>query len=146
MILLDANILLYAYDLSSPVHTTARTWLTQALSGSEPVGLSWPAILAFLRISTNRKVFQEPFSIEEAITIVDDWLSRPSVRLLQAGEHHWTVLRKLLGETGSTGKLVMDAHLAALAVEHDTVLVTRDRDFAQFRGLRSTDPFVPEEN
>lgn len=146
MILLDANVLLYAYDLSSPVHSAARTWLTKAFSGSEPVGLSWPAILAFLRISTNRKIFQEPFSIGEAIAIVDDWLSQPSVRLLQAGEHHWVVLRKLLDETGSTGKLVMDAHLAALAVEHDTVLVTRDHDFAQFRGLRSTNPFVPGEN
>lgn len=145
MILLDANVLIYAYDLSSPVHQPARAWLTEALSGSEPVGLSWPAILAFLRIVTNRKVFKEPFSIGEAIAIVDDWLSRPAVFLLQAEDHHWTILRHLLDKTGSTGKLVMDAHLAALAIEHDAVLVTRDRDFSLFR-LWTLNPFTSEES
>jgi toxin-antitoxin system PIN domain toxin len=144
LILLDANILLYAYDLSSPVHQAARTWLTKTLSGDEPVGLSWPTILAFLRISTNRKIFQEPYSIGEAVTIVDDWLSRPTVYLLQATAHHWPILRKLLAETGSTGKLVMDAHLATLAIEHDAFLITRDRDFAQFQRLRSMNPFATE--
>ena len=143
MILVDANLLLYAYDRSSSVHEPARRWLTETFSGSEPVGFSWPTVLAFLRITTNPKIFRSPFSIEEAVSIVNDWLSQPIATLLHAGEGHWPILRDLLLETGAKGKLVMDAHLAALAIENGTVLFTRDADFKLFRGVRTVNPLAP---
>lgn len=142
MICVDANLLLYAYDQSSPVHQPASRWLASVFSGSEPIGFTWPTILAFLRISTSAKVFRDPLSIEEAVTIVDDWLDHPMVSVLQAGEDHWDRLRPLLLETGSNGKLVMDAHLAALSLEHGTTLITRDRDFALFPGLHVVNPLL----
>jgi len=144
VILVDANLLLYAHDRSSPVHEPAHRWLTEALSGLEPIGLSWPTLLAFLRITTNPKIFRSPFSIQEAVSIVDDWLSQPNIHLLHAGEDHWTVLRDLLLETGVTAKLIMDAHLAALAIEHGAVLLTRDGDFDLFEELRTRNPLAAE--
>lgn len=144
MILVDANLLLYAHDRSSPVHEPARRWLTEALAGLEPIGLSWPTLLAFLRIATNPKIFRDPFSIQEAASIVDEWLSQPNIHLLHAGEDHWTALRALLLETGAKAKLVMDAHLAALAIEHDAVLLTRDGDFDLFRDLKTRNPLAAE--
>ena len=140
MICVDANLLLYAYDQSSPVHQPASRWLANAFSGSEPIGLTWPTLLAFLRIATSAKIFRDPLSIDEAVAIVDDWLDHPLVHVLEAGEGHWNQLRSLLLETGSNGKLVMDAHLAALSLEHGTTLITRDRDFALFPGLRVVNP------
>ncbi len=145
MILVDANLLLYAHDRSSPVHEPARRWLTEALVGLEPIGLSWPTLLAFLRIATNAKIFQDPFSIQEAVSIVDDWLSQPNIHVLSAREDHWAVLRDLLLEAGATAKLVMDAHLAALAIEHDAVLLTRDGDFDLFREVKIRNPFASQE-
>ena len=142
MILVEANLLLYAYDRASPVHEPARRWLTEAFAGRETLGFSWPTILAFLRITTNPKIFKNPFSIEEAVSIVDDWFSQPAAKLVQAGERHWTILRLLLLDSGSTGPLVMDAHVAALASEHGMVIATRDKDFALFPGVRSVDPLA----
>ena len=144
MIFVDANFLIYAYDRSSPAHEPARRWLNEALSGDKPVGLAWPTVLAFLRITTNPKIFQAPFSIEEAVAIVDEWLSLPTIRLLRAGERHWEILRDLLLETQGKANLVMDAHLAALAIEHDAVLLTRDSDFERFDQLRSLNPLASE--
>lgn len=144
MILVDANLLIYAYDLSSPVHERARVWLSGALSGEEPVGLCWTTILAFLRITTNRAIFKDPFAIDEAVSIVDDWLAQPTVRLVEAGGHHWVILRELLTESQAKGKLLMDAHLAALALEHGLTLFTRDGDFTEFRGLDFVNPLIAE--
>ena len=145
MIFADANLLLYAYDRSSPVHEPARRWLTEALAGREMIGFSWHTVLAFLRITTNSKIFRDPYSIEEAVEIVEDWFRQPSASLLHPGEQHWMILRRLLLETEAKGKLVMDAHLAALAIEHDTTFLTRDRDFRLFPGLRLANPLPPEE-
>jgi toxin-antitoxin system PIN domain toxin len=144
VILVDANLLIYAYDLSSPVHERARLWLSGAFSGEEPVGLCWTAILAFLRIITNRAIFKDPFSIEDAVSIVDDWLAQPAVRIVEAEGRHWTILRQLLMDSQAKGKLVMDAHLAALALEHGLTLFSRDGDFKDFRGLDLTNPLVAE--
>jgi len=144
VILVDANLLIYAYDRSSPVHEPAQRWLAEAFSSQTPIGVSWPTVLAFLRITTQSKLFRDPFSIQEAVSIVDEWFSQPNVRLLQAGEHHWTILRDLLLGTGAKAKLVMDAHLAALAIENGTVLFTRDGDFDLFQGVRTVDPLAAE--
>jgi toxin-antitoxin system PIN domain toxin len=142
VILVDANLLLYAHDRSSPVHEPTRRWFLGILDGSELVGFSWIAVLAFLRISTSPKIFQDPFSIEDAIKAVDYWFSQPVATLVDTGEHHWPILRDLLLRTGVKGGLVTDAHLAALAIEHDATLLTRDGDFTQFPRLRVVNPLA----
>lgn len=143
MILVDSNILLYAYVPSSKYHEAARMWLETTFSKREPVGLSWVVILAFLRISTNQRVLQHPFSVTEAAAIVSGWLERPMVTVLSAGNRHWQILRDLLVEGQAPGPLTTDAHLAALCIEHGATLATIDRDFARFPGLRSFNPLVP---
>ncbi len=142
MILIDANLLLYAYDAASPHQPKARAWLEDVFSGPQPVGLAWTSLLAFLRIGTHTGVFDQPFSIREAVDRVDEWFAQPAVRLLEPTERHWPILRDLLPESQTTGALVTDAHFAALAIEHGAVLCTTDRDFSRFEGLRTLDPLA----
>ncbi len=136
MILPDVNLLLYAYDSASPLHEAARRWLEDAWSGSEPIGLPWVNILAFLRIGTQPRILTTPFRIEEAVSIVNRWLERPNVSVLSPGPRHWEILLRLLTESQSRGPLVTDGHLAALALEHGATVCTSDRDFRRFSGLR----------
>ncbi len=140
MILLDANLLIYAHDLDSPLHLAAVSWFRKVLAGQEPIALSWIVILALLRIATRPRALNRPLLMAEVTVIVDDLLERPQVRWLQAGERHWTILRRLLSEGQASGNLVMDAHLAALAIEHGALLCTTDRDFSRFPGLRWENP------
>ena len=146
MILVDANLLIYAHDSASAHHEVARSWLEEALSKPEQVGLAWVVILAFLRIATNRRLRPNAPSIAEAVEIVTGWLERPTVALVHPGERHWEILRRLLEEGQAPGPLVMDAHLAALAIEHGATLATTDKDFTRFPGLRVFNPLVPSES
>jgi toxin-antitoxin system PIN domain toxin len=138
--LLDASVLLHAYDPDFQGHQRSRSWLEKTFSDPEMVGLAWVAILAFLRISTNPRAFRRPFSVEEATRIVSEWLDRPNALLLEPGQRHWAILSKLLSRARARADLVTDAHLAALAIEHGAVLCTDDRDFARFPGLQTLDP------
>lgn len=142
MILVDANLLIYAYHSASPFHERASAWLEEALSGTEPVGLSWATLHAFLRVTTNPRVLGNPFTIEEATEIVEEWLDRPQVAVPQPGERYWPILHGLLVEARVTGPLVTDAHLAALAIEQGATLCSGDRDFRRFRGLDLFDPLA----
>jgi len=134
--LVDANVLLHAYNVSAPRHAEARTWLEEALSGDEPVALAWIVVLAFLRIATSSRALTRPLATEAACAVVDQLLEQSPVRLLEAGPEHWRHLRRLLYETGSAGNLTTDAHLAALAIEHGATLVSYDHDFGRFDHLR----------
>jgi toxin-antitoxin system PIN domain toxin len=140
MILIDANLLLYAYDHSSPHHQGAHDWLEATFSEPEPVGLAWMTLLAFLRIGTSPRPLENPLSVREAAAIVGDWLERPMVTLLNPGERHWEILCDLMAKGQAKGSLIMDAHLAALAIEHGATLATTDRDFARFPGLKFFNP------
>lgn len=140
MTLVDANLLLYAYDATSRFHRVARPWLEQQLSGSAPIGLPWAVLLAFLRISTNPRAVTRPLSVEEAAEIVSSWLRVACVVVPQPGPGHWEILLRLLSVSQARGPLVPDAHLAALALEHGALLATTDRDFTRFEGLRLLDP------
>ena len=142
MILLDANLLLYAYDSSSAQHRASRAWLESMLSGAELVRFAWLTLWAFLRISTNPRAFERPLSITEAEEAIASWLVRPLAGILDAGERHWDILRRLLHDGQATGPLVMDAVLAALAIEHGANLCTTDRDFSRFAGLEWTNPLA----
>lgn len=132
MILIDANLLLRAYNPRSADHDRARRWLERVMSGSDPVRFAWTTVWAFLRISTNPRVFERPLSMIEALDVVSSWLAQPVVRVLEPGERHWELLRAVALEGQTSGPLVMDAALAAIAIEHGATLATTDRDFARF--------------
>lgn len=140
MKVLDVNLLLYALDDSSPRHESARPWLERTMSGSETVGLPWTTLLAFIRLSTSRAVFSTPLSGDQALDVVDGWLSLPPVIVVHPGRRHAAVLREMLASVGTAGNLVPDAHLAALAVEHGAELHSCDADFSRFPGVRWVDP------
>jgi hypothetical protein len=140
VILVDANLLLYAYDASSDLHARARAWLEDVLSGPDPVALPWAVVLAFLRISTNPRALRQPLEIAEAAAIVSSWFHQPCVLTLEPGERHWAILSALLESAQARGPLVTDAHLAALAIEHGAILATTDRDFSRFDALRVVNP------
>jgi toxin-antitoxin system PIN domain toxin len=142
MILIDANLLLYAYMAKSEQYAAAREWLEQTLSDPFPVRLAWVTILAFLRVITDSRLSGTPFRMEEASSVVDDWLRRPNVDILPPGERHWEILRELLKTAQVRGPLTSDAHLAALAVEHGATLCSTDRDFTRFPGLRLLNPIA----
>ena len=140
MILLDSNLLLYAFDAGAKRHVEARAWLEDVLNGAEPVGFAWVVLLAFIRIATNPTALSQALSLEEATGIVSDLLERPTATLVYPGEQHWVLFRRLLMDAQAKGDLVTDAHLAALAIEHGAIVCTTDRDFARFPGLRWQNP------
>jgi hypothetical protein len=136
----DVNLLLYAADETSPHHARVRSWLEQALSGTEEVGFAWSALLGFIRISTNPFVYGSPLSLDKAFEFVDSWLGQPVATIVQPTAQHAAHLHDLLESVGTAGNLTSDAHLAALAIEHGAELCSHDADFARFEGLRWTDP------
>jgi toxin-antitoxin system PIN domain toxin len=140
MIVVDANLLLYAEDSLSEHHEAARTWWDSQLSSSDPVGLCWPVLNAFIRIGTNPRLHQRPLTIKEAIDRVQGWLDQPCLRVLQPTDQHWQIFQRMLSEGKALGNLVSDAHLAALAVEHNAILYSTDADFSRFRGLKWKNP------
>ena len=140
MIVIDANLLLHAYNTRSKDHDAAREWLESTLSGSELVRIAWVTVWAFLRISTNPRAFEHPLSMTEAREIVASWLAQPNVDVIEPGERHWDVLGTLVSDNQTIGPLVMDAVLAAVAIEHGATLCTTDRDFSRFDGLAWTNP------
>ena len=140
MKLLDANVLLYAYDARSAQHEACREWLTEVLNDDEPVGLPWQTLLAFVRIATNPRAVQTPIPVSQACAIVDTWLERPQVVIVEPGDRYWDILREQLAQAKVTGPLVTDASLAALALEQGATLCSTDRDFLRFPALKQFDP------
>jgi toxin-antitoxin system PIN domain toxin len=142
VILPDVNLLLHAYNSESPAHEAARVWLEGLLNGTRPVGLAWVAILGFVRISTHRQVFDKPLPVQVACETARSWLRQPYVSVLHPGERHAEIVFGLLEALGSAGNLTTDAHLAALAIEHQAELHSTDRDFGRFAGLRFSNPLA----
>jgi len=133
--IVDANVLLYAVNRQSIEHKAAHRWLTTALSENEVVGLPWVSLLAFVRLSTSRRIFPSPLSPADALTVVESWLAQPAAVTIEPTTRHLSVLRGLLEQAGTAGNLTTDAHIAALAIEHGATVVTFDRDFERF-GIR----------
>jgi len=140
MITPDANIVLYAYNEDAPQHTRAKQWIEEQFSLPVSFGLSWQVITAFLRISTNPRAFPQPFDLAEAIEIVDEWIALPNIEILTPTGNHWTIFQSLIVEGNTKAALMMDAHLAALAIEHGTTLATTDRDFSKFSSFKTINP------
>ena len=140
MILVDANLLIYAHVQSFPQHARARAWLDARLNGSAQVGLPWPSLLGFLRLVTNRRVFERPASIADAWQQVNAWLDCDVAWVPQPTDEHREVLGRLLAKVNVAANLIPDAHVAALAIEHGLTLCSTDGDFARFPDLRWQDP------
>ena len=140
MILPDVNLLLYALDGTSPYHRRTRRWWDGTLSSTKEVGLCYPSILGFVRLTTNRRVFRSPLGVDEAVDIVESWLDQPNVHLLRPTLRHWSIVSGLLRQATAGGNLTTDADLAAYAIEHGCSLHSNDGDFARFEGLRWTNP------
>jgi toxin-antitoxin system PIN domain toxin len=140
MIIPDLNLLIYAYDSSSSRHGAARAWWIGRLSGTETIGLSWLVALGFVRIWTNPRVFRNPMSVELACRHVETWISRPMVEFIHPGPRHASLVFGFLRAEGAAANLTIDAHLAALALEHNAVVHTADIDFHRFSAVRFVNP------
>jgi uncharacterized protein len=136
VVIVDANVLLYAVDSASAHHRTSRSWLDASLAGAEAVGLAWISLLAFIRIGTNPSILPNAMSVEEATGQAETWLAAPAAVVAQPTARHAALLRGLLRDTGTAGNRTTDAHLAALAIEHGADIVSYDRDFARFPAVR----------
>ena len=137
MKLVDANVLLHAANADAREHASARKWIEAAFLGTEPIGFAWIALLAFIRVSTRRGLLARPLRIADAFGVVEDWLRAHNAVVVHPSEDHAAILRSLLEPVGTAGNLTNDAHLAALAIEHGAELVSFDRDFNRFEGLRT---------
>ena len=142
MILVDANLLIYAGNRSATEHQRAKTWLDEQLSGSARVGLPWPSLLAFIRILTNPVAVRNPRTPAEAWRQVREWLGCEVAWIPVPGDRHVELLGPLLSHPLVTSRLVSDAHLAALAIEHGLTLCSTDGDFAKFLGLTWHNPLA----
>ncbi len=140
MRIVDLNILLYAVNTDAAQHRRVRGWWEAAMNDEDTVGLAWVVLLGFLRLATSPRIFPHPLTFDAAAAKIDRWLSLENVVVVQEKDDHWKTLKSLLGATGSAGNLTTDAHLAALAISRDAVLVSCDADFARFEGLRWENP------
>jgi toxin-antitoxin system PIN domain toxin len=144
---LDANILLYAYNSDAAEHQAVSRWLAELVDSGESIGLPWVTLWAFIRIGTNPRIWQNPRSARESLNIAAEWLSQPGVAVVQPGvavvqpgPRHRELLEKLVLEFGVAGPLVTDAVLAAIAPEHGAVPASTDQDFRRFAGVRWVNP------
>ena len=144
MILVDANLLLYAANRSAPEHDAAREWLDAHLSGTTKVGLPWPSLLAFVRLASNPMVMRHPVTVAQAWAQAQQWLSAGPSWIPQPTAHHGEIFGALCAPSSMTSRLVPDAHLAALAIEHGLTLCSTDGDFARFDGLDWANPLSPQ--
>lgn len=137
MIVPDSSLLLYAYDTTSPKYDDAKTWWSEQLSGDEAVGLVYPVIFSFLRVSTNPRAFSNPLALAESEQAIGDWLDRHVTRVLLESQDHVAAVVDLLTRAGSTGgNLVTDAQIAAIAKSHNGTVHTADQDFRRFPGVK----------
>jgi toxin-antitoxin system PIN domain toxin len=142
LILVDANILLYAEDSLHPSHQQARVWWDGRLSRTSTVCLCWTVLSVFIRIGTNPRVFEYPLSLKQALARVQSWLDQPCTRIIRPTERHWAVFQQMLTDGQAVANLVTDAHLAALAIEHGCELASTDADFARFPKLKWRNPLA----
>jgi toxin-antitoxin system PIN domain toxin len=142
MFMVDANVLIYAYDEASRDHKAARKWLASILTGSTAVGFPWISLMTFVRVTTNKRLFDKPYSTDEAFDVVANWLSAPASRVVQPGDEHLRLVKQIAKANKIIGSELTDAHLAAIAVEHGLTLATTDTNFPRFEGLKLINPLA----
>lgn len=144
MILVDANLLVYAFTASMPPHEAARSWLDDHLNATPRVGLPWPSLLAFARLVSNPRIFEQAVPVTRAWRQVEEWLALDSTWIPAPTARHQEILSGVLLEIGEKAELVPDAHLAALAIEHGLTLCSSDGDFGRFSALKWHNPLARE--
>lgn len=142
--LIDANILLYAIDATSPFHERAKTWLTRQLNGARRVAFPWQSLVAFIRISTHERASASPLTPQQAAGFVADWLEPEVSWIPREGPGHLRILADLMTRYQLRGNIVSDGHLAALAIEHGLEVCSNDSDFARFSEVRWINPVAPD--
>ena len=140
MILPDINLLVYAYNRHAPHHAAARAWWEELLNGSDPVGIPWAVVCGFVRLMTHPAVLVNPLEPGRTLFHVRSWFERPLVEVLEPGPRHLEIFERLLKSLGVAANLTTDAHLAAIAIEHQCELHSNDADFSRFAGLRWRNP------
>jgi toxin-antitoxin system PIN domain toxin len=140
MILADVNVLIYAFRRDVPQHAICRRWLEGVVLGDATFGASKLVLSAVVRITTDRRIYKEPSTAQEAFRFCDDILDQPHCEIVEPGERHWRIFQHLCRETDTHGPRVTDAWFAALAIERGCEWITMDRDFARFPGLRWAEP------
>jgi toxin-antitoxin system PIN domain toxin len=142
VILMDVNVLVYAFHQGSPGHAAYRAWLTTVLQADEPFGVSELVLSGFVRVVTHPRVFDPPVPLADALAFATALRSQPNAVIVSAGARHWEIFEGLCSRAGAKGNLVADAYLAALALESGSEWVTTDRDFSRFPGLRWRHPLA----
>lgn len=142
MLLFDVNVWVYAVRSDSVRHDDYREWVEEALTGTEPVGVSELALSGVVRLLTNHRIFGRPSSTAEALEACRAIRSAPSAISVRPGARHWAIFEELCTESGARANAVADAYHAALAIEHGATWVTTDRGFARFPGLKWRRPFT----
>ncbi len=140
MILPDVNVLIYAFRAEHPRHEEYRRWLEGAINGPQALGLADVVLSGFVRVVTHPRVFQNPDSVDVALSFVNQLRDSPNSVIIAPGERHWAIFVDLCHKSNAKGNLVADAFLAALAIESGSEWITTDRDFARFPGLKWRDP------
>jgi toxin-antitoxin system PIN domain toxin len=143
MILPDVNVLIYAFRRDVLQHRVCRSWLAAVVSSDTRFGISPLVLSAVVRITTNPRAFRTPSAIEEAFGFCEDLLRQPHCQVVEPGERHWDIFRRLCLETDIRGSQVTDAWFAALAIEWGCEWITLDRDYARFAGLKWQLPVGP---
>jgi uncharacterized protein len=141
--ILDVNVLLYAYDADAPQHPVAKRWLENLFASEELIGLPWVTVWAFVRLTTNPRIWPNPLPPDDAFSIVRQWLAEPNVVTLHPGPRHLEILERLVVTDQSAGRRVTDAVLAALALESGAKLASTDHDFRRFTDLTWVNPLAP---
>lgn len=144
MILPDLNLVVYAHNADAPDHAASRAWWESLLNGTEPIAIPWAVALGFIRLMTHRAVLVRPMPSSLAVAHVRTWFAQPSVEHVEPGPRHLEILDRLLAASGVVGGLATNAHLAALAIEHQCELHSNDADFSRFPGLRWRNPLVKQ--
>ena len=140
MILPDVNVLIYAFREAAPRHAEYRDWLQEQVGGREAFGLSELVLSGVVRVLTHPRVFAPPTPIDKALEFAEALRAQPNAVLVSPGPRHWEIFAHLCQRVAAKGNLVADAYHAALAMEHGCELITTDRDFARFPGLRWRHP------
>ncbi len=143
MVLVDVNILVYAFRTDAPEHRAFRAWLEALLDASEPYAMAEVVLAGFLRVVTHPRVFRIPSRIEDATAFAEMVRGQPNCVLVKGGPRHWPIFSDLCRRSGAKGNLVWDAYLAALAIESGSEWITTDRDYSRFPGLRWRHPLAP---
>ena len=136
----DVNILINAFRQDLDHHPPCIAWLDRAIDGEAPFALSRLTLSAVVRITTNRRSFRQPSSLEEVFAYCQGLMDQPNCRLVEPGGRHWSIFERLCRESNVTGPMVTDAWFAALAIEQGCEWITLDKDFGRFSGLRWRSP------